>query len=343
MPAKSQPEVFKARVESEAAGYIRGKTKEERRQNIRSIWSHIVSSTAHFRAPKLQPRSCPSLIASSQIETRRSELQIDERSQRHIIYLDTLDLALRRAEIQVRLERKRKPKKVDLKKAFYEVTIKIGDKAEERLEDAVRVNLKTWQKKGFMAAIRGGIEAEVKYVRKKKGKEEAKKRRGELKALIKEFKKRAEKTSAEDIDKIRPLPLVHLNRNTKETEYTPNSSKKTVLELKTDDCDFETMLGDTGHFAQIEIEHITGPKKAYKRELKALMSGDGFGIEETADSKEDAAMRAIEPFLLPQADTEAEKERVEHNRQVLIALLDPIKFDHFGKSDHDIRAPKLAA
>ena len=344
MSTKSDIGVSQARVEKEAAGYINGGNDSERRDCIRNIWSHIQSSTDHFRAPNLQPRSCPSLVRSSQIETERSELHIDERSKRHIIYMDELDLSLRSVGVQVRLERKRKPKKGDLRKAFYEVTIKIGNKAEERLEDAVRVNLKTWKKKGFAAALRAGIEAEVKYVRKKKGKDEAKKRRGELKALMTEFQKRVSEGFEKSLDEIEPYPLVHLNRNTFETEYTPNGSKKTVLELKTDDCDWETTIQDTGHFGQIEIEHIKGSKKAYKNELRALISNPDFGIRETSDSKEDPAMRVLETVLLPQNNSQEERDRVQRNREILAENLDIMCFESLDPEALGIvRQPQLQA
>ena len=317
-------------IEREAAGYIKGK-KAKRNQRILKIWDFVKKNISHFRAPRHEPVSSPELIESSVLTQCRSELHIDEKPGRHIIYLDTLDLAFRRANIQVRLEKKNRQKKGDLKKKFAEVTIKIGSKADSRIEEAIRINLETWEEKGFHTAFQAGIDAEVRniQIKEKAGKVSkgtATVRRKALNSLKDEMKKALARTTNIPFKRIDPHALVHLNRDTFETEYSPCDNQDTVVEVKTDDCDWETVVQQVNGFAQIEVEHLKGSVKFFRREMAAFIEHEEFGIEETVDSKEDPAMRELEKVLLPQNDSKEEVARVEHNRKILKGLLARTKF-----------------
>jgi len=313
-------------IERESAGYIEGKTKDERKARITKIWNHIQSQVDHFRAPGHHPVSSPRLIKSSKLTKCRSELHIDHKPGRHILYLDTLDLAFYQAQIQLRLEIKQKQRKGVLKEEFAEVTVKIGNKAQGRVEEAVRVNLDGWKKRGFTKALYAGIEADIKRVKREGGAEELQKIRRKFAHLKKALKLALQQATDQKLAALSPSPLIHLNRDTIEGEYSPCDHDKTILEIKTDDVEWETVLGDTGQYSQIEIEHIQGNQKFFKRELDSFIQRSDFGIAATNDSKEKAGMDALKKVLIPKDDTPAELERVLTNRDILARYLKPCEF-----------------
>ncbi len=313
-------------IERESAGYITGENSKQRKSKINRIWSHIKKNTAHYRAPGHHPVSSPKLVKKSRLVIKRSELHIDHKPGRHIFYMDTLDLAFKRASIQIRLEIKQKQRKGYLKEEFAEVTIKIGDKADQRIEEAIKINLKTWEAKGFHKALNDGIEAEIKRTERKFGEEKAVIVRTKFKAFKFSLKEELKKSTDQKLSELKPYILAHLNRDTVETEFSPCDNSETILEVKTDDCEWETVLGDTGAFAQIEFEHIQGNPNFFRRELSVLARDKKFGIQETGDSKEDPAMRSLSIVLLPQNNSKEEINRVKRNREIIGRLLKELEF-----------------
>lgn len=335
-------------IEREISGYINGSSDEERLGRIAKIWKYIQSQVKHFRAPGHHPVSSNRLIQSSQIKSSRSELHIDHKPGRHIIYLDTLSLAFRSASIQVRLEVKQRQRKGVLKDEFTEITIKIGSKEDRRIEEAVRVSLAKWDKDGFSAALKAGMEAEIKRAERKSGKKEAQAIRKKFNIFKDELKNKLDEAEVDKFEILKPYALVHLNRDTIETEYSPYDHNDTIEEIKTDDCEWETAMGKRGQYAQIEIEHIKGDTRLFKRELDGLMGHPEFGITPTTDSKEDAAMVTLETILIAQSDDPDEVQRVEQNRAILADYLKDYEFvsldpDEIGIVAAPIRAPALSA
>ncbi len=330
-------------IERESAGYIEGDTPQRRNRRIARIWHYIQKSTQHFRAPGHHPISSNRLISSSKIRQSRSELHIDQKPGRHILYPDTLDLVFHRAAVQLRLEIKQRQRKGELKEEFAEVTIKIGEKADKRIEEAVKINLKKWEEAGFAAALKAGIDTEIKCIARKFGAKAAQKTKKKYGSFRAALEKAIEKVTDEKLETLKPFPLVHLNRDTKETEYSPYDHDRTILEIKTDDCEWETALRDTGAYAQIEIEHITGDTAFFKRELASLMGHKAFGIIPTNDSKEDPGMMALEQILLPQNDLPEEAARVAQNRAILASYLKPLAFISLDPAEIGIRRTPVAA
>lgn len=304
-------------IEIESAGYIQGHTGRQRASRVRRIWDLIRRERDHYRASGHRPVSSPALVQSSKLKRWWSELHIDDKPGRHIIYMDTLCLAFRRASIQCRLE----VKQPSAKKSFAEVTIKIGKKAEERIEEAVPVNLDTLREKGFQKAISDGIKSEIKAIDEKKGPHAA----AIATQKYRKFKKKLNQTllsaTQTKLGELNPYALIHLHRSTIETKFSPQDHCDTELEVKTDECEFETVLGHTGEFAQIEFEHRKGDKSFFRRELEKLLEDPSLGIVKTNDSKEDPGMRLLEPVLLPQNNSSDEARRVMRNRRILESYL----------------------
>ena len=329
-------------IERERTGYIAGKTYDAREEIIDRIWKYIRRESAHFRAPGHHPVSSPELVSNSHIQRRRSELHIDHKPGRNILYLNTLSMDFKVAKIQMRLEVKQKQSRGELKQKFNELTVKIGDKADQRIEEAVRINFEIWEEKGFYAALNAGIEAGIKRTERLKGKEAAKKVRKKYKKFKKTLKSAYEEVSGQKFSEIDPRVMGHINRDTMETEYSPRDCHGTILEVKTDNCDWETVLGQTGDFAQIEIEHIKGGDiEKYEREMKDLISHQDFNIHETEDSKEDNIMREMVKVLLPQDNSEAEEKRIVKNREILEEHLQRYRFVSLSPEEHGIKMRPL--
>lgn len=324
------------RMERECAGYIDEPDETKRIQIISDFWDFIKGQVEYYRSPRHKPVSSKKLIKASKISRARSELHIDHRPRRHIFYLDTLDLAFRRAKVQLRLEGKYRPRKNNdgLTKSFNELTIKIGDKSDKRVEESLRINIEIWRKKGFAVAFAAACDADVRYIKTKvtkskgltKGEEAAKARRARLGELKHKLKEALSQATDEQFSEMKPYMLGHLTRNSDLVEFSPGDNPKDVLEIKTDDCDWETVLGETGAFAQLEIEHLSGAKKRRFSEMDKLSSRPDFQIVETTDSKEDPLMRTLEGYLLPADSSQDEQERVLANRQHLEEVLDPYRF-----------------
>jgi len=332
----------KVYIERESAANIIGKDAREREEIISRIWGYIKTKTDHYRAPGHHPVSSDALIKSSKIE-KRSELHIDEKPGRHILYLDDLTLAFRRAKVQARLEIKQAQKKGELCKQFAEVTIKIGDKKTQRVEEAVPVNLDVWREKGFYAALKEGMKSKVEEVQNDKGGEAAEKKKKKFEALKDALKKALQEAVDLHPKDITPYPLVHMHRDTYETEFSPNGYKYDVVEAKTDRCHGENCLGHEVEFAQLEMETIKGNDIRRGQEMDRLIRDVSRNIVPTGDSKEDPSMRILEQILLPQDDSTEEAERVAHNRGVLAEHLNVLEFRQFDAKEIGIKAKPIPA
>jgi hypothetical protein len=353
-------------IEVERAAYITGHRQSTRLNRIRKIWDIVRANKKRFRGPGHHKRSEPiGLLESSPLQSNHQEIDIEERSGRDIFYHDTITGDFRKAAVQIRLEHKKKIKEGELTKEFDEVTIKIGSKADQRLEDSVKVDLTIWELEGFYVALQQGIKNELKELdnnivekqkslsrrRKKadnkdaekaleKAKDKRNQRKQELDTLLNKLKEAMgegnKNKGYKKLKETKTRALVHLQRQTIETIYSPGDSPAHAFEMKTDDCAWVTALGGKGGYAQLEIEDLSGHPGALESQLafwekhKDLQFNRKSSIRATSDSKPDRALDAWEKrmkkYVEPRKDSETERERVRGNIEKIEEALPPVKF-----------------
>lgn len=318
----THPESTKhAHIERERPAYIAG-DRLRRERSVRRIWATVDQNPKRFPSPGHHSPSVP-LHFNTLLEDEHCELKKIDTPGRHIYYFDTLAMELAENHAQVRLERKQKVKGVTLKQAFDFVTVKIGDKAQSRVEDSVPVDLGLWAREGFWKALKEGIKAEVQRVLETDGPKAAEKRHKQLKALKRSM---IEAVGHEKLKAMTVYPLVHLKRNTIETEFSPPQDKKSIVEIKTDQCDSETTLGDVCDFGQFEAECVAGDTRFIDTVMQDFIVDDKLGLVPTFDSKADPSFRDLRPWIMPRSASVAEGKRVEANRKILAGNMDLIHF-----------------
>lgn len=328
-----------AHIEHERAAYIAG-DKAGQQESVRALWEFVSANPDQFRSPGHHSPSAP-LHTHSLLDDDHCELLIRDTPGRHIYYYDSLDEELASAHVLVRLERKQKAKGVTLKEAFDEVTVKIGDKAKSRVEDSVRIDLAFWQRAGFWAALKAGMKADIEAVQREDGREAAQKRRKALNALKDSM---IEAVGHRELKALEVFPLIHLKRNTIEAAFSPPADSQTILEIKTDLCDWVDMLSQLGHFGQFEVEGIAGNFAFVDQTLDEFCTNPAFGLTPTTDSKANQGFRSINPWIMPQNNSPAEVQRAAHNRAKLKTALDTIRFKALNAKDLGlIPAPANAA
>lgn len=310
-----------AHIEWERAAYIGG-THAQRRVRIRRIWAHVSRNADRFRSPGHHSPSAP-MHMHTLLDDNHSELLIRDTPGRHIYYVDSLSLELDQNHVQVRLERKQKLKGLSLKESFDAVTVKIGQKAQSRIEESVRVDLAHWKEHGFYSALKAGMKAEVQALEALGDFKAAKKRHKELKSLKAALK---EAVGHEELKALEVFPLVHLTRNTVETRFSPKDDPASIIEIKTDLCEAVSMLGQIQGFGQFEAEGIAGDFNHIERLMADFCAEPTLALTPTSDSKADRSFADIRPWITAQNSSAAEEVRVRGNRVLLKARLCPLRF-----------------
>lgn len=321
-PALAQQKKNKvAHIEQERAAYIEG-DKAQHIESISHIWSSVSQNPQHFRSPGHHTPSAP-LHDHTPLDDNHSELLIRDTPGRHIYYFDSLALDFSKSHVQLRLERKQKAKGISLKESFDEVTVKIGNKAESRIEDSVRVDLALWQDEGFYKALKAGMKAEVEALAMAGEAGAAKKRHKEVKAL-----KRAliDAVGHEALKEQEVFPLVHLTRNTIETCFSPPDDSSSIVEIKTDLCDSVNVLGHIRSFAQFEAEGVAGDFNHIDRTMQAFCDDPELVLTPTSDSKADPSFSDLRPWIVEQNSSSHERLRVQANRKRLKDKLCTLRF-----------------
>lgn len=308
-------------IERESAAYING-TKPERESRVRQIWAEILGNPSRFRSPGHYAPSAP-LHSSTLLDTDHSELGKETTPVRHIYYFDSLTFDLDKNKVQARLERKQKIKGLSLKEAFDAVTVKIGDKAQSRIEETVRVDLDTWKEQGFYAALKAGMRAEVAGLKNTGEQGKAKKRAKVLKALKQAL---IDAVGHQELKDLEAFPLTHLVRSTIETSFSPAEDADSLVEPKTDMCESVSTLSHIRSFSQFEIESIEGDFAHAQRIMQEFCANAALNLTPTSDSKADPSFADLRPWLVPQNGTPAEELRVRGNRTILKNHLDPVRF-----------------
>ncbi|MCD8526003.1 MAG: hypothetical protein LRY62_02240 [Alphaproteobacteria bacterium] len=317
-----------AHIERERAAYIGG-SKKQQIARIKLIWREIARDFDFFNPPGHHSPSV-ALHTKSLLDDEHSELLVNDTPRRHIYYFDSLAFDLEQHDIQIRLERKQKNKGIVLKDAFDEVTIKIGKKADSRIEESVKIDLALWSKSGFWEALEDGIKKDIKLVKKQEGRDVAEEREEELSDLSKAMKKALGRDKLENLE---IFPLAHIMRNSIETKYSPPDDASTIIELKTDFCECETLLKDVLSFSQFEAEMIAGDFRQVDAVMAHFCADPRLKMAPTNDCKKDPAYRKLRPWLVVQNDSRAEELRVQHNRTILEAVLDPVHFKVVDSKD----------
>lgn len=322
--------IISAHIEAERAAYITG-THEERSAQIKRIWDKIAGNPLRFRGPGHHAPSAP-LHTHTLLPDHHSEILIRDTPGRHIYYFDTLSLALDQGGVQVRLEHKQKVKGVSLTETFYAATVKIGDKATQRIEETVKMDLDLWREKGFYTALKAGIRAEVEAL----DGSEAIRRKKELRALKKAL---IEAIGHDALKALKVFPLGHLMRDTIETRYSPSNDPLTIIEPKTDMCEAVDALSQMHSFSQFEAEGIEGDF-CFVEELVAQFCADpDLRLVPTNDSKITPILKGLRPWLVPQDSSASEALRTQTNRVFLEKALSPLYFKPVRPGDLGLLPP----
>jgi hypothetical protein len=323
-----------AHIERERAAYIGG-TKTQRLVRIRRLWAHVSQNSDRFRSPGHHSPSAP-LHRHTLLDDNHSELLVQDTPGRHIYYVDSLSLELDGNHVQVRLERKQRIKGVSLKESFDAVTVKIGEKAQSRIEESVRVDLAHWKEHGFYAALKAGMKTEIEALKALGEGKAAKKRYKELLALKDAL---IEAVGHEELKALEVFPLVHLTRNTVETRLSPQNDPASIVEIKTDLCESVGILGHRRSFAQFEAEGIAGDFNHVERIMAEFCANPRLALVPTNDSKADPSFADLRPWIMPQNTSAAEELRVRGNRALLKSRLCSLRFQTLDLADIGLLSP----
>jgi hypothetical protein len=216
------------------------------------------------------------------------------------------------AGIQARIEVAQKMSHAgDLERVFRGI-IKVGDKADARIEEEVALDPAVFAQRGFLRAFKEGMKTE--------GRQEEYQA---LKVSMAEALGIQEYSASE----YQIYPVLYLRADTKKTLYSPQDDAGTVLELKTDDVYWETVLQQTGHLTQIEIElqYDGGNPALVDREIRSLTAHFNF-LALSSVSKPAAGMEALAQYLRPRDASDGEIQRTRYNRAALRPYLHSDQF-----------------
>ena len=325
----SVPDVY---LEFERAADFVATDKSQLAADILAFWQHVALRTSQFQPVK--PHGLSDLFrGTSLIFPGQVRVPIKSPSPRHRLFFDTSDLLLWRAKVQVRIERQPSEdvvSEIGVASELVEATVKVGDKADNRIEESVTINPLLLEEQTFFSVYRQAM--------LNAGRKEA------YKAIVERIKSTA--GAGVKVRELELYALLHTLSDTIRAKYRPDGNPNIVFEVKTDNVTWETALGDVGCLAQAEVEYLPKlsepseepPASLVEAQRDLLVSGLGTDVmQPSVLSKPDPGFKSLAGSLLPQSSSELDINRAIHNQNALREALDRRRFSSLRPSDLRMR------